>query len=156
MTASVAVTTTLSITAYGTPTPQGSKQIVRGILVDANRARLRTWREDVKQAALEALDTNTSWDRDAVAVLGSFTFQFNRPKNHFVAGDPARPLKANAPRLHVQRPDLDKLLRSTWDALTDAGVVWDDCRIAQAFAAKVYVNGHDRPGATITLTAVKP
>lgn len=151
----------LYITAYGQPMAQGSKHVVRGILLDNNKDRLHDWREDVKQAALRAADDTPAWDRDAAAVLGGFAFTFNRPRHHYVAGDPSRELKDRAPRLHTTRPDLDKLLRSTWDALTSSGVIRDDCRIAQTFATKVYVDplGYqdlDRPGVKITLTAVQP
>ena len=156
---------TLHVFALGTPSPQGSKRAFGNVLVDVNRDRLHTWRDDVKQAALRALDEADAmggfWDRDAVAVLGAFTFTMKRPRHHFVAGDPARELKDTAPRLHAQRPDLDKLLRSTWDALTASGAIRDDCRLAQVFATKVYVDplGYKDatdPGVKIALTAVKP
>ena len=146
---------------YGTPTAQGSKKVVGKILLDVNRDGLHTWREDVKQAALAAMDATPTWDREAQAVLGAFTFTLKRPRHHYVAGDPSRELKDRAPRLHTTRPDLDKLLRSTWDALTAAGAWVDDSRMAQHFATKVYVDpmgfkDMDRPGVRITLTAVKP
>jgi crossover junction endodeoxyribonuclease RusA len=102
-----------------------------------------------------------TWDRDAPAFLGAFTFTFKRPLHHYVSGDPSRELRDRAPRLHVGRPDLDKILRSTWDALTASGVIYDDARISQTFATKVYVDplGYqdlDRPGCKIALTAVRP
>lgn len=152
---------TLHLTVYGNPTPQGSKHVVRGILLDTNKDRLRTWREDVKLAGLAALADCPQWDRTTPCVLGSFVFTFRRPKHHHVAGDPARELRDNAPRMHTTRPDLDKLLRSTWDALGTAGVFHDDCRVAQVFATKVYVDPHGakdmpEPGARITLTASRP
>jgi Holliday junction resolvase RusA-like endonuclease len=151
----------LDIVVYGTPQPQGSKKVVGKILLDVNRDALHTWREDVKQAALAAMAGHPSWDRDSLAVLGAFTFTLKRPRHHYVAGDPSRELKDGAPRLHTTRPDLDKLLRSTWDALTAAGAWVDDSRLCQHFATKVYVEplGYkdmDRPGARISLTAVKP
>lgn len=158
---------TLNISVYGSPTPQGSKKVVGGkngraaILLDVNRDQLHTWRDDVMQAGVRAVEECPSWDREAQAVLGAFTFTMRRPLNHYVSGDTARDLKTTAPRLHVTRPDLDKLLRSTWDALTSAGVIHDDCRLAQVFASKVYLDPTgladlDRPGVKIALTAVKP
>lgn len=152
---------TLHLTVYGSPTPQGSKKVLGGRLLDVNAEGLRTWREDVKHAAIAAMADLPEWDRDAQGILGAFTFTMKRPRHHYVAGDPARELREHAPRLHTSRPDLDKLLRSTWDALTTAGVYYDDSRLCQAFATKVYVDpmGYkdlDRPGVKIALTAVKP
>lgn len=166
---------TLHIWAYGTPTPQGSKKAYarggRATLVDVNPEALHTWREDVKQAAVRALDHldrlreagdgAATWDRDAPGILAAFTFTMKRPRHHHVNGDPARELRDSAPRLHVGRPDLDKLIRSTCDALTTSGVYRDDALIAQMFATKVYVDplGYkdmDRPGVKIALTAVLP
>jgi hypothetical protein len=152
---------TLMFTAYGTPAPQGSKRIAGGILLDVNRDRLHTWRDDVKAAALAAMAETPEWDRGTDGVLGAFTFTFKRPRHHYVAGDPSRELKDKAPRLHTRTPDLDKLLRSTWDALVSAGLIRDDCLIAQTFATKVYVDpmGYrdlDRPGVKVALTAVQP
>jgi Holliday junction resolvase RusA-like endonuclease len=155
----------IHLTAYGTPIPQGSKKAFavagRGRLLDVNRDQLHTWRDDVKQAALAAMEETPTWDRDTLGVLGAFTFTFKRPNHHYVAGDPTRELKDRAPRLHTKTPDLDKLLRSTWDALTASGVIRDDCLIAQTFATKVYLDpmGYrdlDRPGVKIALTAVRP
>jgi Holliday junction resolvase RusA-like endonuclease len=47
------------------------------------------------------------------------------------------------------RPDLDKLLRSTLDGLTDAGVWRDDSQVVSISAAKVYAKNGDTPGVII-------
>lgn len=161
MTAATIAYHSLMFTVYGTPIPQGSKRAFNNVLVDVNRDRLHSWRDDVKQAALTAMEENTAWDRSSQAVIGAFTFTLQRPRHHYVAGDPTRELRESAPRLHTTKPDLDKLLRSTWDALTSAGVYRDDCILAQTFATKVYVDpmGYkdlDRPGVKVALTMVRP
>ena len=57
-----------------------------------------------------------------------------------------------------KKPDLDKLIRSTCDALTSAGALKDDARIVRITAQKRYVHPPelrhsrdeiDRPGATV-------
>jgi hypothetical protein len=147
----------LDLIVYGDPVPQGSKRHVgHGVMVESGGARLRTWRDDVKMAALRALEMTPSWERNYPAVVGHFQFVLHRPRAHFhqrVGGDV---LREDAPYFHTTRPDLDKLLRSTWDALTAAGVYPDDNRLAQVFAIKCYcaLDSLERPGLRLTLTGV--
>lgn len=150
----------LVITAYGLPAPQGSKRHVgNGVLIESNQAHVTTWRQDVKHAALDALADNPEWNRDARAVVLHATFTLPRPRYHFRTGKSAHLLRDGMPTLHAVKPDLDKLLRSTGDALTTAGAYADDSRVAQVFAVKCYVTaaalpvgGLDRPGAVLVLT----
>lgn len=150
----------LTITVYGLPAPQGSKRHVgRGIMVESSK-HLAPWREDVKQAALRALDEHPDWDREAKQVAAHMVFTLPRPRSHYRTGKFAHLLRDGAPLLHGTKPDLDKLLRSTGDALTAAGVYADDSRLAQVYAVKTYPvsvgnpGALDRPGARITLTGV--
>jgi Holliday junction resolvase RusA-like endonuclease len=150
---------TLTVVAHGLPSPQGSKRsVAAGVLVDQNPRALQTWREDVKLAAIRACEATPSWEKAYPAIVGYFTFAMPRPAHHHVGGDRLRELRDNAPALHATRPDLDKLLRSTWDALTTAGVWADDSRCAQAFIVKRYVGASsetlDLPGVRIVLTGV--
>lgn len=46
------------------------------------------------------------------------------------------------------KPDLDKLQRSTFDALTDSGIIEDDSLIVEVHATERYDNNE---GATITI-----
>jgi Holliday junction resolvase RusA-like endonuclease len=151
----------LSVVIYGTPAPQGSKRHVgHGIMVDHNAASLHTWREDVKLAALRAMEETPGWERDYPAIAAHIAFTLSRPQSHYRTGKFAHLLRDNAPNLHGTRPDLDKLLRSTWDALTAAGAYRDDCRIAQVYAVKTYPahtgnpTALDKPGARIVLSGV--
>lgn len=157
----------ITLFVYGLPAPQGSKRHVgKGVLIDHNPEALHTWREDVKLAAIRAMRHTPEWARDYPAIVGHFTFTLPRPRSHFrvKGGQLTNVLHQWAPQLHTTRPDLDKLLRSTWDALTTAGVYADDNRLAQVWATKVYpslkfngdrTNGTlDRPGARIVLTGV--
>ena len=55
------------------------------------------------------------------------------------------------------KPDLDKLLRSTFDGLTDSGIIHDDAQITRAEAVKVYaVPPLSYPGASIELSWEEP
>ena len=149
------------ICVYGTPAPQGSKvHVGNGRMIESSK-KVGPWREDVKLAALRALDETPSWDRHHALVQLHVTFTLARPAFHFRTGKAAHLLRPGAPPLPGLKPDLDKLLRSTGDALTTAGVYDDDARIVQVFARKCYPTNTarppgalDRPGARIILTGV--
>jgi len=52
------------------------------------------------------------------------------------------------------KPDIDKLLRSTNDALTDSGIITDDALILEITGKKEYADDR-QPGAYITITDQK-
>jgi crossover junction endodeoxyribonuclease RusA len=120
----------------GTPSPQGSKRHVgNGIMVESAGQKLKSWREAVRSEAVGAMkDTNHPPIIGAVAVV--VTFFLPRPKAHYGA----KGLKATSPVTCAKRPDADKLLRSTLDALTAAGVYVDDSQVVHLAAAKMYAD----------------
>lgn len=112
----------------GHPAPQGSKRHVgNGRMVEQSKA-VAPWRQNVKAAAQAAM----GWGQQsplAGPVAMSVVFALPKP-----ASAPKR--KRTWP---ARRPDLDKLLRSTLDALT--GVVFaDDGQVIGLQATKTYVN----------------
>ena len=131
----------MTITVYGVPAPQGSKSFkgMRGghaILAESSK-KVKPWREAVKWAAIERMDS-AKWSDGGFgqgeAFAGPVTvevdFYFIHPKT-----GKRRPT-------HSVKPDIDKLLRSTFDALKDAGVYKDDSRICSVVARKHYANEH--------------
>jgi crossover junction endodeoxyribonuclease RusA len=121
----------MKIVVYGSPAPQGSKKFVglaksgRGILAESSK-KVRPWRQDVKAAALLVRGDAPPIDA-AVRVRMVFTM----------------PKPASAPkrkRIYPMRmPDLSKLVRSTEDALTEAGIWRDDARVVEySRLAKVF------------------
>lgn len=117
----------LDFFAEGAPVPQGSKNAyVRGgraVLVDAN-ARLKPWRAAVRSAAEAAIE-GAGWetlDEPCRVYLG---FTLSRPKRS----------RWGVPAV---KPDLDKLTRAVFDALTDAGVWRDDSRVVSMEVTKKY------------------
>ena len=127
----------IEITVYGIPAPQGSKRHVgRGIMIESS-AKVKPWREAVKWAAIEQDSRVTG------AVALGVDFYLPRPKS------------AKAGATASKKPDLSKLIRSTEDALTEAGVWEDDARVISMRATKNYVgDGMDRPGAKITIEGI--
>lgn len=145
---------TIQMTVHGTPAPQGSKRgfvnqrTGRAIIVEQQNTRVKSWREDVKQTALQ---TNSTFPSGPLEV--TIVFRLARPKAHYGtrAGQPY--LKPTAP-VHVDRmPDLDKLERATLDALTAAGVWGDDGQVARLSTEKVYADP-GLPGADIWITPI--
>lgn len=121
----------MKIVVYGSPAPQGSKSFKglaksgRAILAESSK-RVKPWRQDVKAAAIEARAGAAPLDGPLMARM-----VFTVPK------------PASAPKRRTtypdRKPDLSKLLRSTEDALTDAGAIADDARIVGfSRLAKVY------------------
>ena len=127
----------MTFIVYGSPAPQGSKRAFvmkgtgRAVLVESSKA-VKPWREAVVQAVMFQSPPGTRTDpilfRGPVAL--DVTFTLARPKS---AKKGARP---------AGRPDIDKLVRSTLDALTTAGVFEDDGRVVSLITQKYYV-GHD-------------
>lgn len=144
----------LRIVAIGTPRPQGSKKafynakLGRALIVNDNDAKLRTWRQDVVAAGVAALKAGgkaVHFPQTAIDVV--ITFMMPRPKGHWRTGRNAHLLRLDAPRRPTTKPDIDKLSRSTLDALRDAGVYVDDSQVVGLNARKVWAS--ERVGAVI-------
>lgn len=139
----------LSFNVYGLPASQGSKRHVgNGVMVESSK-RVKPWRQDVKAAALRVPNMQLAEAFEVIA-----TFYFPRPKSHFRTGKNCHLLREGAPQFVAKKPDIEKLERSTYDAITDAGFWRDDALIVETHVKKLYAD--DRPpGAEITITAVK-
>ncbi len=124
---------------HGTPAPQGSKRAFitngRAIVTDVNPTTLRTWRDDVKHAALDAMNGHPPMS-GPLELLVTFVL--------------VKPVSVKRVWPHV-RPDLDKLLRSTGDALTSAAVYGDDSQLVKITAQKMY---GIQPGAEVIVRVV--
>lgn len=135
--------TSVSIDVLGVPAPQGSKRHVgRGILVESS-TKVGPWREAVVAAAANQGVANRQLDGPLSVDV---SFYFPRPKSHYRANGELKPA---APYVHFTTPDLDKVLRSTLDALTQAAVITDDARVQQVQARKLYATSERAPGAII-------
>jgi Holliday junction resolvase RusA-like endonuclease len=139
----------MHIVVRGTPVPQGSKRAFQPRRKDGSPAgkprvieqthdRLRSWRQDVLGAALEATEQGTVPPL-AGPLCMAVTFTLRRPQNHFRTGRNAALLREQAPPWPAGTPDSSKLLRAVEDALADAGVYLDDaqivehCRVAKCY-----------------------
>jgi Holliday junction resolvase RusA-like endonuclease len=135
----------IRIVVLGSPAPQGSKKFVgttktgRGLMIESSK-KVKPWRMDVKEAAEIVMASRPPLDGPLTVVM---TFTLPKP--------------ATAPKTRrtwpCRKPDVSKLVRSTEDALTDAGVWADDARVVTLVARKVYpkegLSALHAPGAVI-------
>lgn len=147
---------TLQFTVRGLPAPQGSKKYVghskagRAILQESSE-KVRPWRQDVVNAAEDAIAQIPGFKPLQGPVHLIVEFYLPRPKS-------APKTRRVAPAV---APDLDKLLRSTDDALKTAAVWRDDSQVVDITARKRYATFSDEayshpwelpgPGAVITV-----
>lgn len=120
----------VSFRVYGVPVPQGSKNVYRGRLVEAQGKKLKDWREAVKKAA----EDNYQGDLIEGPVELQVIFYITKPKT----------VKREFPTVPA---DLDKLIRAIGDALSGS-VYKDDSQIISITADKRY---GDPAGAVITI-----
>ena len=140
----------------GIPGAQGSKRHVgRGILVESSR-KVAPWRSDVKaaaEAAIAELDRVSPWEPITGPARVAVDFQFTRPRGHHRTGRNAHLLRDNAPAAPVSRAlgDIDKLVRSTLDALVAAGALADDSLVVSLRATKSWALSS---GAVVSVGAI--
>jgi Holliday junction resolvase RusA-like endonuclease len=133
----------VTIRVDGTPAAQGSKRhIGGGRLVEQSKA-VKPWRKNVRAAA------------EAAVVFGMLTDPLSGPLQVDITFTVRKPVSAPKRRRTwpAVRPDLDKMLRSTFDALTEARVWSDDGQVVEVTGRKVYPDEHESalsaPGAVI-------
>lgn len=132
------------IEVVGIPAQQGSKTpIHRGgktwMVEDAKmgtKTKLTNWRQDVMYAVRDYMNKHNIVKPLDEPVEVRITFRFPLP------GDQYR-------TMHSTKPDADKLLRSTFDAMIAAGLIVDDARITSGRWHKHYAHPPMTPGATI-------
>lgn len=112
----------LSITVAGRPAPQGSKKQGAHGQMREQSTYLPAWRAAVKRATYEAYR--------AAGIEPDVLPLFWGPMAVHVTFRLPAGRRADGP------PDLDKLLRSTFDALTEARVWEDDSRVIRVDACK--------------------
>jgi len=133
----------LTFFVAGTPGPQGSKRHVgNGRMVESS-AKVVPWREAVRWTAYETA-RQQQWKQVEGAVSLSVYFNLAKP-----------PSVAKRKLWIHKRPDIDKLLRSTLDALTSAGVWRDDAQVAVLAAHKRYADNGAVGGAVITIAPLE-
>lgn len=131
----------------GIPAPQGSKKHVgHGIMVESSK-KLAPWRKAVQLAAEAAIgEAPHEFPLDGPVTL-HLACQMPRPKSHYRANGQLHDRYTLA--RHTTYPDIDKLARSTMDALKKAGVMKDDAQVVLLEVHKLYVGFGQTPGASV-------
>lgn len=139
------------VVVYGEPAPQGSKSFKglsktgRAIIADDCK-RTKPWRISVEWACTEAIGDRQRplFDCPVEVILN---FYFYKPKS-----------SPKSRRYPDAKPDIDKIQRSTFDALKNAGVIRDDSRVVRVHANKLFCEGKEAmlhvPGAQILVRAI--
>lgn len=128
----------MRIRVNGVPAPQGSKRHVgNGVLVESS-SRVKPWREAVRAETQRVLEAGGQAAGKGEPVLVDLMFHVPRPAS--------LPKRVELP---TKRPDLDKLVRSTFDGLDDGGAFADDAQIVAITASKHYARDGFPAGVTI-------
>lgn len=140
------------IHVIGLPAPQGSKRVAnarngRAILLDGGSAvgakKTSEWRQAVGWSARQACAGRPPMDG---CIELKIRFVLPRPKS-----------TRKGTHWHNTRPDCDKLVRASGDALTESGAITDDARIVRIVAEKVLADPADPwTGAVIILRQLDP
>jgi Holliday junction resolvase RusA-like endonuclease len=150
------------IDVLGTPAPKGSSRafinkktgaaIVAPSGSQTNKDKLANWNSAVRAAAAEFVGDIEAPPFVKVPISVFIMFRMARLPSHWGSGKNAGRLKPSAPKYPSGKPDIDKLARTTLDALT--GIVFDDdSRIAKLKLDKVYAAPGEE-GACITVEAL--
>lgn len=143
--------TFLFASVIGVPGAQGSKAFKGMVksksgrmvprLIESSK-KVAPWRDAVA-AAVASANTGGIYFDDAVRL----TVTFIMPRK----GEPK-----GWTRHHTRAPDLDKLVRSTCDAMKTSGAWRDDCLVVELVAKKVSAEEGEPSGARIIIESLPP
>lgn len=140
---------------HGEPASQGSKARGRyGGVYEQMGPKVRAWREAVEVAVLVTGRPSIPLGTGGLPLRVDLVFHVKRPKSHYRSGRFAHILRDDAPDYVAQDPDVDKLIRATFDALTISKVIADDNLIVQGNYGMVWANG--KSGADIMVASMSP
>ena len=132
----------ISFFVEGEPAPQGSKNGFvkngRVVMVESSK-KVKPWREAVTEQTARYLSYNTL-NPITTPVEIALVFLLPRPKT----------VSRKWPSV---KPDLDKLIRSTFDGLTTGGLYTDDALVIAVSASKQYAT--DKIGCQIIASVVQ-
>lgn len=145
----------IEIVVYGTPAPQGSKNgfaikkdgaYTGRVAMHESSKAVKPWRQDVKNAARDAINAHPGWVPLDGPLTASMVFTVAHQPVSRPSWWPSGTAWSKKMRWRpASMPDLSKLLRSTEDALTQAGVWKDDARVVSYRALDKHYVGDAAP-----------
>jgi len=144
----------------GHPIPQGSKRAFKApggriVLREDAGARHEQWRGHVADEARAAMrDAGIFGQKETGPLAVSLTFHMVRGVGMYGSGRNEQVVKASAPKFPVKPPDVDKLTRAVFDALTH--IVWvDDAQVVVTTQRKVFCDRFtETPGVHVVVRRV--
>lgn len=134
---------------HGTPAPQGSKVRTKYGMREASN-KVMPWREAIVS---EVIRQGHSDLRMHGPLQVEVMFSHKRLASHYGRKNGQPYVKPDAARYVATTPDIDKCLRSTFDALTQSGMIEDDKFIVAVQAQQRYsTDGFE--GAVIIVTPI--
>lgn len=130
----------ITLHVEGIPAPQGSKTRTKWGMRESSH-RVAPWRAAVKAEAISVGDRVGLLDALEAPYAVNCAFYIQRPRR--------------TAHTHPTAPsigDIDKLVRSTLDALVQGGLLEDDRHVVQLTASKQWAGVDETPGAIITIT----
>lgn len=134
------VVSAISFEVPGKPAPQGSKRHVGNGRMIESSTEVGPWRERIAIAAHNAMRA-TGQQMLGCAVDVRLDFVMPRPKS--------TPRSRTEPA--IKRPDLDKLCRAFFDAITSV-LIRDDSQVTGLRATKRLALPDESPGLEVTVT----
>ena len=120
----------------------------------APQPRVRAYRRG-EHAGVYTPSTADAWKEQVMLAAGLYRGQFTTgPLRLEVEFYLPRPQARKNDDYVAVKPDLDNLLKSTMDALTNAGVWRDDSQVAAVVMSKRYESANHTVGAVIRLEAL--
>jgi crossover junction endodeoxyribonuclease RusA len=125
----------------GEPPTQGDKftDPRTGRVIEQKDHRIKAWRRMIAVT----LHSGQWQPIEHGPICCTLEFILPRPKDHYRTGQHQHLLRDRAPLWHPKKPDLDKLVRAVFDALSKSGAWADDAQVAQLMASKRYTTSGD-------------
>jgi len=142
----------LRLTVAGEPQPKGSLKAIPAknkdgtlrIAMKNDNPKTREWQDLMTFHATSQMRGEKPWE--GVVMVNAY-FLLTRPRTHFMSKGK---LRNDLIVEHVDKPDLDKLVRCVLDALTGVCYV-DDCQVASVCATKAYSDFSNFPGVSLVV-----
>lgn len=138
----------------GTPIPQGSKRAwyndktKQVVMREDAGSRHTTWRFEVSGQSRQQMSDAGYIEPFRQPIHIALHFVMHRPLSHYGSGRNAEKHKPSAPRHPIKPPDLDKLTRAVFDALTS--IVWvDDAQVVRLTTTKSFIDRWQEEGVGI-------